>query len=230
MLNNHAVVSLHKIVPSYMQQVPELIHGCFLCKPGSETEILARTANFSLICDISPIVDGHLMITSNTHIGCTGEIDPMLREEYLILKKIAGEIVKTAYGAAAYYEHGRAGHCSTIVNTAIKCDHFHLHVLPIKVSINPELEKSFIQMELEQYSQIFEFFERYGSYLYFEDFTGHINIYPASDSQVESHLLRTLICEKIGCPERSNWETHTNLELVNKAIENYMPIIDRLAK
>src|SRR3990167_1079814 len=207
-----------------MNNTTEIIHGCDMCAMKL-TQILFKTNHFYVALDLSPIVEGHLMIISNNHIGCAAETNEKMREEFINVKEKVGKLVRKTYGKVSYYEHGRAGHCLTMSNSEIMCNHFHLHALPIDVDIHEALIKNYLFVSLKMYADIFLAYERYGSYLYFESSNHSMGFYPASDKNVQTHLLRTLICNMLLVPQKSNWETAKDKKTAEVGFKKYNAIL-----
>jgi diadenosine tetraphosphate (Ap4A) HIT family hydrolase len=188
---------------------------CFFCYHPREGEVLA-TRSFSVVLDDSPLVEGHLLIHPREHWGCAGELPPDQMAELVDVREQVRELLLRSYGVASFYEHGRAGHCSSNGD----CNHFHLHALPIDVSIETPLAARFRRFDPKTYDSMPDLFERMGDYLYFEDHAGRMSYFPAS-VEIESHLLRTLIANAIGQPERANWESMRDPALVASAYRRF---------
>jgi len=201
----------------------ESIKGCELCLREQVLEdILFETANFYVALDISPIREGHLMIISNEHFGSAGELPDYLRKELLALKNNLRDLVETTYNKTIFYEHGRAGHCLKLKDSEVLCNHFHLHAVPTNTDIHELLIKDYPAMKLSSYADIFHMYDRYGSYLYFENNDSEMYFYPASDENVAPHLLRSLLCKKLKTPKKSDWDKYRNQKELEAARNNYI--------
>ena len=185
---------------------------CLFCKPSSSKKILVETPHFYVTFDDSPLLEGHLMIHTKVHYGCSGEIAEDQMEEFTLLKDSVKELIEDIYGSWSFYEHGRAGHCS-ISGDEVLCEHFHMHVLPLTIDISSDIKNGFKEIIFKDVREIPRYYEQYDQYLLYENKDG-IHFYPVLD-KIPSHFLRTIIAEKIKKPERSNWEQSTNLEMIN---------------
>jgi diadenosine tetraphosphate (Ap4A) HIT family hydrolase len=204
--------------------------SCFFCYHPREGEIVA-TEHLSVVYDDSPIVEGHVMIHSRQHWGCAGELPSAQIEELATLKQAVGKMLLEAYGCVAFYEHGRAGHCSSWAGGP-ECEHFHLHALPIDISIESVLASRFRPVLVDGYRAIAQAFETHGDYLYFEDAHGKISFFPAT-GEIESHALRTMIANAVGDPAKSNWEGMRNPEMVDacrRKLEKIRPQVEQHAR
>lgn len=189
--------------------------NCFFCH-GDPSRLVMKTDNFSVLHDRSPVLEGHLLIYTHLHYGCAGELCADLLEELCEIRTTLTQRVVEIYGAAAYYEHGKAGHCMQYGPEETICHHFHLHILPYRGSIAECLANRFPQIELDDYRKLPSLFDRHGHYLYFEESSGRKLFYPVAED-LESHYLRTLISNASNHPERADWENYQNFTLLQNA-------------
>jgi diadenosine tetraphosphate (Ap4A) HIT family hydrolase len=203
---------------TYFKEASKNKPGCYFCDP-CKGSIVQESENFIVLLDTFPIKQGHLMICSKKHYGCAGEIPNEWMLELLSLKGNLRKKVEELEGNAIFYEHGRAGCCMSSNPDGSKCNHFHLHCLPADISLLDSLKDKFDNYKLSDYTEITQKFCEEGHYLYFEDPSGEMNFFPASDESVESHLLRTMICNKLSLADRANWE---NCNDAQPYIQNYI--------
>lgn len=192
--------------------------GCLFCRPVEGMPI-EETKNFRVLIDTFPTIPGHLMISSKDHYGSAGEIPLEMQAELKDLKNKLKENIQGIFGSYIFYEHGRSGCCMSINPEGEKCEHFHLHCLPIDISIKTHLSSRFSCIEMHDYSDISPLFNEHGHYLFFEENSGAMYFFPAEDEKVESHLLRTLVCYANGVPARSNWQQYDEYEVFQKSYE-----------
>lgn len=181
--------------------------ACLFCKP-SEAITIEQTEHFRVIIDPFPVVPGHVMITSKAHYGCAGEIPLEVQPELISLREHLRSELVVHTGSCIFYEHGRAGCCLSKSKNNLKCDHFHLHCLPLDVCIQHHLESKYKCIRLTAYSEIMALFYQFGDYLYFEEPDGSMLFFPTEGAIIEPHLLRTLICCAMEKPARSNWQAY----------------------
>lgn len=181
--------------------------GCLFCSPN-EGITIHETNQFRVILDPFPILQGHILISSKAHYGSAGEIPGEMHAELISLKDHLKTSLEAYSGSCIFYEHGRAGCCLSTSQTDFQCEHFHLHCLPTDISIQQNLKKRFKCVPMVHYSQIMQLFFEQGDYLYFEESDGSMFFYPTEGKSVESHLLRSLICQTLGNPERSDWHLY----------------------
>lgn len=181
---------------------------CVFCTPNPSLTILS-SEHFSVIHDISPLIEGHLIIHSKEHFGCAGEVPEEYVAELLAVKEKISTLLSNVYGTVSFYEHGRAGHCLTDGPENRLCHHFHLHALPLDIDISSTIDKSYTHIILKNFTDITLAFDTYGQYLYFENTEGDKYFYSINE-EIQTHYLRTVIAESIGFPERANWKQYSD--------------------
>ena len=200
------------------QEFPELLpeNICIFCEPPQK-KILLETDNFYVSYDASPLAEGHILIHTKEHIGCLAEVSEELFEELLEIKQELSKTIKNIYGYVSAYEHGRAGHCSIIVDDKI-CHHFHLHLLPLKADLQKVMGERFRMHQMGSFNDISRLYEEFGTYLFFENADGEMYYFPAKDD-LEPHYLRTIISNALGTPERADYKIYTNRDEINSFID-----------
>lgn len=180
---------------------------CYFCNPVPEC-VYYEFDHFNLMIDPYPLCENHFMLTSKDHFGCSGELSRKALEELIQIRQLLQEVLSGFSDSWIAYEHGRSGTCQKSGPETISCHHMHLHLLPLSVSIHKELEVLFRHRTVEQLIDLREWFHGYGEYLYFEDSHGFARCYLPQGKKVAPHLLRTLIAEKRGRPELSDWQNY----------------------
>jgi diadenosine tetraphosphate (Ap4A) HIT family hydrolase len=196
----------------YARILGQYAHGCVFCS-ADEALVLTEGDRFGVLFDPSPLVAGHLIIYSREHHACAGEVPRPEVAELDRLRLDVTRLVRDRFGAATLYEHGRAGHCLSDGPEHRLCHHFHLHVVPGDIDVSDRLCGRFDQVALARYGDITDVYEQYGDYLYLETDDGHQR-YFVVDQPIERHLMRTLISERIGHPERASWRDHADRALL----------------
>jgi diadenosine tetraphosphate (Ap4A) HIT family hydrolase len=196
----------------YAEILSQYRQGCVFCAPD-ESLILYSRENFGVVFDVSPLAPGHLIIHSHEHHGCAGEVERDTMAELDDLRREVKDLVRARFGAATLYEHGRAGHCLSDGPEHRLCHHFHLHCMPGDVDVFDRLANRFQHLELTAYGEITDTYEQYGDYLYLESDDGRMS-YFVVDTPIERHLMRTLISERLGHPERADWRSYGDVELL----------------
>lgn len=186
--------------------------GCVFCAPAPAITLLSGD-RFGVCFDISPLTPGHLIIHSREHHACAGEVPRADIAELDALRAQMSTLVRDRFGAATLYEHGRAGHCLSDGPDHRLCHHFHLHVVPGDLNVSDRLTPRFDRIQMATYTEIADLYEQYGDYLYLETDAGE-QLYFVVNQKIERHLMRTLIAERMGCPERADWRDHADRGLL----------------
>jgi diadenosine tetraphosphate (Ap4A) HIT family hydrolase len=92
-----------------------------------ESRVLEESANFATIADISPLVEGHLLVAPRRHYFNFAAAMLEHRDEATAALSSAARWVRETYGASALFEHGTDP--SGIGGACIH--HAHVHVLPV---------------------------------------------------------------------------------------------------
>ncbi|MGH8932663.1 MAG: hypothetical protein ACRDZO_19070 [Egibacteraceae bacterium] len=190
----------------YARILGQYADGCVFCS-ADEALALTERERFGVLFDPSPLVAGHLIIYSREHHGCAGEVPRNDVAELDKLRQEMKQLVRDRFGTATLYEHGRAGHCLSDGPEHRLCHHFHLHCIPGDVDVSDRLASRFDYVALAGYDEITDTYEQYGDYLYLETDDDRL-LYFVVNQPIERHLMRTLISERIGHPERANWRDH----------------------
>lgn len=187
------------------------IPSCVFCNIESKLKI-HTTKNFLVLLDPYPLIEGHLMICSQKHYGCVGELSEKMLEEIDFLKQAVTAIIKKTYKSVCIYEHGRAGGCISTNPNNRMCHHCHLHILPFEGNLNKDLKLRFEEKKMDNFSEIKECYEGYGEYLYVEDLYGKKTFYPVNENEVPVHYFRTIISEYLGKPYLADWSLASNYD------------------
>lgn len=96
---------------------------CPHCDPASQAflDALEETANFRVVCDHHPLVEGHILIIPKQHLSSAGEYPGPVFQEFLSLYGKTSEFIRQNYGTVSGFEHGKIG--QTVF-------HSHVHLLP----------------------------------------------------------------------------------------------------
>lgn len=172
---------------------------------------LSDTKNFLVVCDVHPLVEGHILIIPKEHISCVGEYPSELMWEFNSLYEKVSNFVKKTYGAVASFEHGVIG--QTVF-------HSHVHFLPFKGSVKDIVPEG--ENRLKKLLSIFdlkEIFESEKGYLFFsiED-----KMYTVDQILGQPRFFRDRFAKAVGKPERGNWKTMMNDKAIMAVAEDEM--------
>lgn len=171
--------------------------------------LLKETKNFRVVCDVHPLIEGHILIIPKRHLSCVGEYPEKIYQEFITLYKDISDFIKKEYGSVATFEHGKIG--QTIF-------HSHIHLLPYSKSsetIIPEGKK--LIKSIKNLDSLKNFFERDGKYLFFS--IGK-NLWLVDTKLGVPGFFRDRFATALGNHVRGNWKTmRKDKDIMKKAKE-----------
>ncbi|GAC1361787.1 MAG: hypothetical protein NVS2B12_14460 [Ktedonobacteraceae bacterium] len=134
--------------------------NCAFCQLDSiATYMLKETANFRIIADHAPLVEGHLLIVPKQHYACYGTVPAELDDELLALKQEVRLFFIQYYAQPVYWEHG------VFRQTVF---HAHLHCFPFGESdYTPDPQRQWRSVHSQ--TDIRDWYHNHGHYFYMED-------------------------------------------------------------
>lgn len=213
---------------------PESAEEFFASAPKQETciycnahpmRILHETEHFRVLVDTYPIIPGHIMLSGKEHLAAVGALDAGGIQELAEIKEKIALVFRELFGNVLFYEHGRVCCCENIEDH--KCDHFHMHCLPSAVGIHHAIAEVMPKFyPIGSLADVANLYETMGEYLYFENASGQICLYPV-EKKIPSHFIRTLLCNALSVPERASWNRRKDL---SEYLESYDLCNDRIKK
>jgi len=186
------------------------MENCPFCSLNEETRarVIKETKNFFILSDIGPIVEGHLLLIPKKHLECFGALDKNLERKFQALKDEIYYFVYENYGFPLIFEHGIGG--QTVY-------HAHLHFIPTKnrLLLEPLLLDKVIEkirkneeitgkkiIPVKSFEAVKNYHQKYGKYLYLEE---RDKKYIVRGENFAPRILREIVAELLGVPERGNW-------------------------
>lgn len=166
---------------------------------------LLITDNFSIVCDVNPIIEGHLLIIPKRHISCIGEYPPNLFKEFLDLRREFSEFLLNEYGSISTFEHGKFG--QTVF-------HSHVHLLPFRGKALDVVSEGENQLfKIKKIKDLKTLYKKDGGYLFFS--IGE-NMWTVDLSLTAPRFFRDRFAKALGRPERGNWKEMRVSETIRK--------------
>ena len=169
---------------------------CEHCDAGVALEhVLKETANFRIVCDAHPLMEGHLLIIPKDHIACMGELPPPLFQEFIALHGQCAEFLRAHYGNMSAFEHGKIG--QTVL-------HAHTHLLPITIDASVIVpEGTDCLSPIASIEELPLIFKHDGQYLFLqiED-----QLWTVDTALGEPRFFRDRFASALGVPERGDWK------------------------
>ena len=164
---------------------------------------------------VGALVEGWSLISPRTHrLNLLAEYDD---SEFVEFVRRAISVVEALYGSSVVFEHG-----GQVEGSATNCgtSHAHLHIVPLKFSLQAEVGDFDKELQWQKCS-LTEINERVGrhDYLFVADqyngasTEGSLCILEEGRSQ----FFRRVIASKLGRASESNYRTHPNLDTAELA-------------
>jgi diadenosine tetraphosphate (Ap4A) HIT family hydrolase len=97
--------------------------ACPFCTLRARPHIMREYADFYVMADVAPLVEGHTLIIARPHLRCLGVMPRELDEQFLAIKGQVGRFLRRTYGVEpVFWEHGIFGQ---------SVPHLHLHCIPL---------------------------------------------------------------------------------------------------
>ena len=140
--------------------------SCPFCQKGSFSPYLvAETQHFMVVCDYSPVAEGHILLVPKEHYPCYATLPISLLDELLEIKDQVTSFLSAYYSTPVFFEHGVAGQ---------SVPHAHLHAAPApKRSAEGDIVANVLReagqvTEIRGIFELLESFDKIGPYLYWE--------------------------------------------------------------
>ncbi|MEK9143849.1 MAG: HIT family protein [Patescibacteria group bacterium] len=184
-----------------MSDCPHCDHASFaLEKP------LLVTDAFNIVCDVHPLIEGHILIIPKEHISCAGAFSEHIFAEFLSLYQRVSKFVKETYGSVNAFEHGILG--QTVF-------HAHVHILPYNGDAARVIQEGMGHVRQLRIDQLREAYQKEGKYLFFsiENDSWLVDV-----SLGKPRFFRERFAKALGVPEREDWKSmQGNASLMEKA-------------
>lgn len=193
-------------------------------------QVIDSSRNFSLIPDISPITQDHILVLTNSHFPSFSSIPASTKDECVkFVKKTLDKMVSLHEDSEVLvFEHGMG----SIDDQTIRCggcgrtDHAHLHMLPIssedvaeQISVGEELVDAILNMYPLKKNNIepipsFDINEQTGGYPYLYIWSNKMKeacvlVQDSDKITVESQLIRRLLATRLfgaKADNRDEWD------------------------
>lgn len=195
---------------------------CVLCPPlrfrlnaaadlAGESSVLASDADFLLMPDLAPLVEGHLLLVTSRHVQCAGAFGKGLWAGAWQWRRRVARVYQSAYGSPdlLLLEHGPA----TPQGGGACVDHAHWHLIPAGRTgrgARVLLERRGLPGEPATRDAVHRYYLSGRSYLLMEE-KGRATVHPAGE--VPSQFLRRVAAMALSGEGRSwRWQESFLLE------------------
>jgi diadenosine tetraphosphate (Ap4A) HIT family hydrolase len=157
--------------------------------------LLTQSDYFNILCDVHPLLEGHLLIIPKRHTSCAGQYTIEEWRDFKNVYQQTSNWVRERFGSVATFEHGKIG--QTVF-------HSHIHLLPFQGSAEQIIpEGSDKCRPLQMMEELVEIFQKEGQYLYFS-----INQqqWTVDTSLGAPRFFRDRFAAALGCQQRADWK------------------------
>jgi diadenosine tetraphosphate (Ap4A) HIT family hydrolase/orotate phosphoribosyltransferase len=170
-------------------------------------EVLHETDLFSVVADVAPLTDGHVLLVSKTHALSMASFPSDALRELDSLRIFISDLLTREYpGRAIAFEHGL---CDSSRSPGCGIDHAHLHLLPLKASISRVFERNFDVRVLPSIVDIASTAPKQGEYLLLIDQDG-LHQFAVASAPTRQFFRRTI--SEIEGNEIWNWSDRVLLD------------------
>jgi len=172
---------------------------CGHCPGGfGLTSPLIEDKDFWVVCDVHPLVEGHILIIPREHIVCAGAFSEEIFAKYQDFYQKTKKFVSQSYGSCIVFEHGKIG--QTVF-------HAHTHFLPCECEVSDIVPNTDKLTKIDSLEEIRAEFKKHGQYLFTEINDQKWLVNPDIGFP---RFFRDLFAKKLGAVERGNWKTTEN--------------------
>jgi diadenosine tetraphosphate (Ap4A) HIT family hydrolase len=155
--------------------------------------VIFATKRFRVIPSLGQITQGHLLVVPTEHLGALCDLPNEHFEELQNLCADVRSILRAAYGACIFFEHGIRGAGSG----GCGIDHAHMHAVPAKADgVLDTLLERFNGRTINSLGEVEPSLGHNSSYLFFEDVSGQRYVFPVDN--LPSQYMRKLVADSIG--------------------------------
>jgi len=171
------------------------------------TSPLEETSDFKIICDVHPLLEGHILIIPKKHISCIAEYSEKEYVQFLSLFRKYSDFIQKTYGSVSTFEHGKIG--QTVF-------HSHIHLLPFAGSPEEIIPEGLQNLTLfSDFSHLKTIYEKEGKYLYFSISN---QMWTVNTELGAPRFFRDRFANALHVSERGNWkEMNKNKDIMQKA-------------
>ena len=160
---------------------------------------------FWVVCDVHPLVEGHILIIPKEHIPTMGSLSDENFEKYIKLYSKVKSFINTFYGEAGIFEHGTTG--QTVF-------HAHTHFLPFNRDTREIIPDSNALREIPDLHGMKKEFEKNNKYLFFENKN---RMWLVNTKLGFPRFFRDIFAELLNAKKRANWKkARENKELMQQ--------------
>jgi len=199
-----------------LNQVREgsLFHKIYKGNPPDR--IIHETANFAVLCDIAPLLKGHLIIVPKWPWVSFGKLPKEDWDEFIELKLQVARVLGDFYSPPMFIEHGS---CSSMVSGGC-VTHAHLHAVPGPIDILPMfIEDDLEYKRIDDMRYLLELGGRDVPYLFFENTKSEMYVVELG-KPIKKQFVRIGIAKSLGIEDPYwDWGVYINKSLLRTTVK-----------
>lgn len=177
--------------------------------------ILWKTNNFFVFPGLGQIVEGYLLIATESHHISIGAVPTEFFNELEdVIKKVRG-VLKEQYSNPLFFEHGPA---SSSKRGGCCIEHAHLHAMPVQLDVLTDLSQHFLPRKITSFLELKRLYDKGSPYFFIETNSSERYVFKISE-QVPSQYIRRIIAEKIGKPDHWDWAVYLGIEEMKNTLQ-----------
>lgn len=183
--------------------------------------IIHETANFAVLCDIAPLLVGHLIIVPKWPWVSFGKLPKENWDEYAELKLKAKRVLDKCYSRTMFIEHGS---CSTMVSGGC-ITHAHLHAVPGSIDFLPMFSEYGLEyIKIHDMRYLLELGNQDVPYLFFENTDSEMYVVQLR-KPIKKQFVRIGIAKSLGIEDPYwDWGVYVNKAALRKTIKEMKQI------
>ncbi|MCB2182986.1 MAG: HIT domain-containing protein [Desulfobulbaceae bacterium] len=186
-----------------------------------QSRILFKNNDFVVIPTLGSLCPGYLLILPKKHFVSVGS---MPNEYYQSLCKLLGnvkEIIQEKYFSNVIaFEHGAVS--ANYLGGAC-CDHAHIHVVPYNGNLLSSFQIRKFQIdEIFTFSSLSESVKNDKPYLFYQSQSNRM--YMITADRIPSQMIRKIIAEKNGIPDKWDWRENLFEANIIKTISDFSDV------
>jgi len=175
--------------------------------------VLHESGNFVIVPTKGALVPGWLLVVAKRHALCVGALSGTELDELTSCLTWARDLVQENFGPPTIFEHGPSQ-----AGTTLGCgiDHVHVHVAPLKFSLQKAVNDRFPRVKwqpLLDISATRSLFELRTDYCFVKE-PNEEGMYWCSPPIGVTQIFRRAIAAELGIPDEFDYRTHTQLSNV----------------
>lgn len=219
----------------YVTEEQNIIEGCKFCDIYNTNAIKAisdiilyENEFFFVIPALGCLIKNYIMVISKRHINSMCYLNDNEKRELINLLNDLRTMMKEKYGFyPIIFEHGAS---NFDMNRSACCVlHAHLHIVPYKMSMQPDMVTALKLLPLNDFSEFF--MNGYDKpYIFFMDNRGEIYHRSCENDALPSQIIRKWIADDIGKPDSWDWRIHPFTDNIEATVAELKPLIKRTIK